>query len=248
MAAWFSEWLRNIIAIILLAVVADMLLPNKAMQRYARLTIGLIILLVLLSPVLKILREDIGTRLEGAIAVWDASIANEKIKMPRLEDIQKKGEAMKENQLNQALRLTEQTIENAMLEQLNAYLNDQIHAVKVKLDLTGGEQQAPTVQSAIITVKKVVQEPKGKAKNNQDQHDQTGASTQEKLGTVEPVMIDIATEISRIELDKDSDTAKDDVDAESIENNVDQKLAEKIKQYAALHWEVSSRVITVVSQ
>lgn len=52
--SWLSQWLKEIIMIILLAAFIDLLLPNRAMQRYVKLMMSLIILLILLSPVIKL--------------------------------------------------------------------------------------------------------------------------------------------------------------------------------------------------
>lgn len=51
---WLGGWLKEIIIIILIASFADLLLPNKTMQRYVRTVIGLFLLMLLLSPVLRL--------------------------------------------------------------------------------------------------------------------------------------------------------------------------------------------------
>ena len=63
MVAWLSDWLRDIIAVILLAGLVELLLPSKAMQRYARLVVGLFILLTILSPILSLIQGDISSKL-----------------------------------------------------------------------------------------------------------------------------------------------------------------------------------------
>ena len=70
MIAWLSDWLRDIIAVILLAVFVELLLPNQAMQRYARLVVGLFILLTILSPILKLIQSDIGAKLDEGMEKW----------------------------------------------------------------------------------------------------------------------------------------------------------------------------------
>ncbi|TCP52841.1 stage III sporulation protein AF [Tumebacillus sp. BK434] len=54
MMEFLSEWMRGLILVIFLAVVLDMILPNNAMQRYVKLVMGLLIILLMLSPVLKL--------------------------------------------------------------------------------------------------------------------------------------------------------------------------------------------------
>ncbi|MEO3944388.1 stage III sporulation protein AF [Gorillibacterium sp. CAU 1737] len=56
--AWLSSWIKEIIVVVLLATFADMLLPNKSMQRYVKTVIGLFLLMILLTPVLHLFRMN----------------------------------------------------------------------------------------------------------------------------------------------------------------------------------------------
>ncbi len=53
--AFLTEWISNIILFILLAVIIELLLPNSSFQKYAKMVIGLLLIVIILSPVLKIL-------------------------------------------------------------------------------------------------------------------------------------------------------------------------------------------------
>ncbi|UOE95919.1 stage III sporulation protein AF [Alkalihalobacillus sp. LMS39] len=55
-----TDWLTNIILLILLATIIELLLPNSSMQRYVKMVVGLLLLVVLLNPVLSIFSKDIG--------------------------------------------------------------------------------------------------------------------------------------------------------------------------------------------
>jgi stage III sporulation protein AF len=56
--SFLTEWVTNIILFILLAIVIDLLLPNSAMQKYAKMVISLLLIVVILSPILKIFSMD----------------------------------------------------------------------------------------------------------------------------------------------------------------------------------------------
>ncbi len=58
-----SVWLRQVIAVLLLASLIDLLLPNKTMQRYVRLVAGLFILLTVASPIIQWVKGDFGSQL-----------------------------------------------------------------------------------------------------------------------------------------------------------------------------------------
>jgi stage III sporulation protein AF len=53
-----GEWLKQIVMMVVLAVLAEMLLPTKSMQKYVRLVMGLAIIAVMLQPVLPFFRRD----------------------------------------------------------------------------------------------------------------------------------------------------------------------------------------------
>jgi stage III sporulation protein AF len=62
MIAWMSEWLKQIIIVILLAAFVDLLMPNNGLQRYVRTVLGLFILLTLLSPIFSLFQKSLDTR------------------------------------------------------------------------------------------------------------------------------------------------------------------------------------------
>ncbi|WP_409297845.1 stage III sporulation protein AF [Peribacillus sp. SCS-26] len=55
---YITSWVTNIILFILLATVIDMLLPNSSMQKYAKMVIGLLLIAIILSPILKLFSTD----------------------------------------------------------------------------------------------------------------------------------------------------------------------------------------------
>lgn len=56
--SFLIEWVTNIILFILLATVIDMLLPNSSMQKYTKLVIGLLLIAIILTPILKLISQD----------------------------------------------------------------------------------------------------------------------------------------------------------------------------------------------
>lgn len=138
MIVWLSQWLRDIIAVILLATIVELLLPNKAMQRYARLVVGLIILLTILSPVLKLMQEDIGSRLEAGIQLWDERSKEQHAGMPSLEDIQRKAAQLQEQQALEAAKLTETALEGEISALLEEEMGVRVDEVEVKLKAGDG--------------------------------------------------------------------------------------------------------------
>ncbi|MGE8078067.1 stage III sporulation protein AF [Peribacillus loiseleuriae] len=68
---FITSWVTNIIVFVLLATVIDMLLPNSAMQKYAKMVIGLLLIAVIISPILKLFQTDFDDLLKIATSSID---------------------------------------------------------------------------------------------------------------------------------------------------------------------------------
>lgn len=56
---FLTEWLINIIVLIILATILEMLLPNSVMKRYVEMVVGILLLVVMIQPILSIITEDV---------------------------------------------------------------------------------------------------------------------------------------------------------------------------------------------
>lgn len=54
MMQYIGEWVRGLILVIFLAIILDMILPNNATKRYAKVVMGLMIIFMMLTPVAKL--------------------------------------------------------------------------------------------------------------------------------------------------------------------------------------------------
>jgi len=61
--AALAGWLQQIVAVVLLASLVDLLLPNRTMQRYVRLVAGLLVLMTVATPLLHWFKHDFGSEL-----------------------------------------------------------------------------------------------------------------------------------------------------------------------------------------
>ncbi|MED4530668.1 stage III sporulation protein AF [Metabacillus fastidiosus] len=55
---FLTSWITNIILFILLAVIIDLLLPSSAMQKYAKIVISLLLIVVIINPIFKLFSAD----------------------------------------------------------------------------------------------------------------------------------------------------------------------------------------------
>jgi stage III sporulation protein AF len=84
--SFLTEWIANIILFIMLAVILDLLLPNSAMQKYAKMVISLLLIVIILSPIFKLLSADINTLVSDV--QMESPAKEEEIK--KMIDLQKK--------------------------------------------------------------------------------------------------------------------------------------------------------------
>ncbi|MDU5950183.1 MAG: stage III sporulation protein AF, partial [Paenibacillus macerans] len=94
---WLAEWLKEIIFIVLIAVFVDLLLPNRAMERYVKLVVSLLILLTLISPVMRFLSSDAKKELETAFSESIEGLENEAAGQST-EAILRQGEELRQKQ------------------------------------------------------------------------------------------------------------------------------------------------------
>lgn len=84
--SFLTGWITNIIIFIILATIMDMLLPNTAMRKYAKMVIGLLLITVLLSPIFKLMSTDVDELIEAAMSMNAEETGN----MENLIDSKKK--------------------------------------------------------------------------------------------------------------------------------------------------------------
>lgn len=190
MIGWLSDWLRDIIAVILLAVLVELLLPNKAMQRYARLVVGLFILLTLLSPILRLIQEDFGDRLDAGMQLWNERSMERKVQMPSLEEIAGRAEELQERRALEALQLTKRTLESAMAEELHQQAALDVHSVNVELRWVdaGKSGKPPEIGGVTVTLAPPREPDTGEAEEDRS------AGADKGIPDVEPVSVAVVVE------------------------------------------------------
>lgn len=131
-----GSWLKEIIMIILLATFLDLLLPNRSMQRYVKLTLSLIILLTMLSPVLKLFDIKMMDQLEKEWAKWFSTSKVVHNRSATVENIKHQGEMLAQRHVTSALQLAEEEIGKQMKEQLTVALRHAHQAIPASSKLS----------------------------------------------------------------------------------------------------------------
>ncbi|MCM3797178.1 stage III sporulation protein AF [Caldibacillus thermoamylovorans] len=63
---FLTSWITNIILFILLAVIVELLLPQTGLQKYVKMVLGLLLIIIFLTPVFKLFSVDIDNLLNTA--------------------------------------------------------------------------------------------------------------------------------------------------------------------------------------
>jgi stage III sporulation protein AF len=150
MMAFLSDWLRGLILVIFLAVILDMILPNNAMQRYAKLVMGLLIILMLLSPILKLSGKSV---YEMDFTLDSLLTGGRKSNLPTLDQINAQSEALR--QQNEGL--TAEAWKAGITENVRGIVEAEkpgLTVDRVEVQYTQNEQGQPQKLEALtVTVK-----------------------------------------------------------------------------------------------
>ncbi|GMK37969.1 hypothetical protein PCCS19_10230 [Paenibacillus sp. CCS19] len=229
MLDWLSGWLRSIITVILLAAIVDLLLPNKAMQRYARLVVGLIVLLTILSPLIRLFSGNFNDRVENSMNAWERAGASSTVQMPTLEQISKEAQRLSMERQRQAASLAERELANAMEQEIDSRLGSQGTVASVKLSEDG-----KSIASVLVTI----------AAASEDQASGEQAQPEEpSTNAIQPV--DIAVSVT---VDEVTSTASSGSDTEAKDEEPEAVTAEQrtvIEQALRQGWGIAPKQIQI---
>lgn len=124
--------------VILLAAFIDLLLPNRTMQRYVKLMMSLIILLILLSPVIKLFDAKLTDELAEE---WEKASADSPAVYESLTSIQREAARISTARNNEVLSVAATQLETNMKAQLQQY----IQAAQAHQSLPISQEDAPAL-------------------------------------------------------------------------------------------------------
>jgi stage III sporulation protein AF len=179
--SFLTEWITNIIVFILLAVIIDLLLPNSSMQKYAKMVISLLLIIVIINPIFKIFSKDMNDILTefhlGASTSEEEEVKNSL-------DLQKK-----EIQASQRAYILEQ-----MAVQMETMANEELvqkYDVTIDTILLSESEQVDEIQSQkdLQHIQVILQQNGAKEKASREEIEvvkEVAINTTEELQTVEP--------------------------------------------------------------
>ena len=125
---FLTGWIANIIMFILLAIIVDMLLPNTNLQRYVKMVIGLLLIVIILSPILKIFSHDF----EDIVATATPSTSSKQKNIENLIEMKKK-EIQASNRAYILEEMAVQMKEEVQEDMMNQF-NMEVSHVSIEID------------------------------------------------------------------------------------------------------------------
>ncbi|MCA1022996.1 stage III sporulation protein AF [Halobacillus litoralis] len=142
----FIEWITRIVLFLLLAMVADALLPSGVMKNYARLVMSILLLLVFLGPLLQLLQIDPERLLKSADQKmeeqWDTGSLDDTIESKKNEILQGQ-DAYKLEQVTEALSAE---LAPSLKEEKDVTLQD------TAMTFTGQPYSMETLEKVTLTI------------------------------------------------------------------------------------------------
>lgn len=150
---FLTGWITNIILFVLLATVIDMLLPSSAMQKYAKMVIGLLLIAIIISPVLSLFNTDF----DKLLAQASASFQNEEQKnLGNLTEMKKK-----EIQASQQAYILEQMavgLKAGVEEELIMKYEMEIQSIDIAVKNQEQPKMPDDLQKIVLELDKAVKE------------------------------------------------------------------------------------------
>jgi len=141
MTEWLATWLREIILVVLFAVVTDMLLPNNSMQRYIKVVVSLFILLTILNPILTLIRSGDHLReVDVELDRWNSPPAGAQGEMTSTAEIAADAEKLRRVNERQTIEWVEQRLATMVKEDLHNQGYEQVYDVEAQVEMTTSGQ------------------------------------------------------------------------------------------------------------
>lgn len=227
---WLGGWLKSVIMVVLFAAFVDLILPGKALERYARLVLSLLILLTLLSPIIALITDPPENQLAMELERQEKGLPEE----VQLEHILAQAEKLKETQQSQSLQWAGNELARVMKEEIAAETGEAVQEVKVVLAAVAGQDKG----YAGAAIRSVDVRLVGGESENAEVDKRDG---KEPI-SIEPVdSVQVNVESMQSEQDGKA-TVKENAEAVS---KAEEARAEPVRDYISRRWDLEPDLITI---
>lgn len=268
-----SQWLKEIIFIILFAVFIELLLPNRSMERYVKFVISLLILLTLLSPIMKLFTDQTEKKIETVLSGgFDQEGGNVQAETQK---ILAEGTKLQKKREQEVMAWTGEEIARQMKEQLKNVTGEPINRVAVGLTSSANKKETTitsievvmggnlqTQSEPIVQTEQTEQSERTEQSEQSEQSESlkvTGQaiqnSTPEKIQSIEiPAVKQIEIDVSSSQNDENAGEHKKEqqhnnsLAVEQNQGNHDEKIKQmssKIKDFLQEQWGIQRDIVSV---
>lgn len=235
-----SDWLRQIIAVVLLAALIDLLLPNRTMQRYVRLVAGLFILMTLATPILHWMKGDFSSKLATGLNAVELAPQGASSQLAMIEE---EGAKLRGKHEDQAAELVSARLESAIRSEVEQ--SEQREVRKVDVALERGADGALTVAKVVVLL-----EPESVGK----QSDPSPSPSPSPVKEVGPIAaVDIRIEVESWPSDPQASPSSEGISEEEVnadedgqpEGEIDRETRLRVSALIASRFGLSSNIVEV---
>lgn len=226
---WLGDWLKSVIMVVLFAAFVDLILPGKALERYARLVLSLLILLTLLSPIITLITDPPENQLAMELERQEKGLPEE----IQLEHIMAQAEKLKDTQQSQSLQWAGNELAKVMKDEIAAETGEAVQEVKVVLAAVAGqgkEYAGAAIRS--VDIRLAGDEP-ADAEVGEDDRSPIGVTPVDSV----QVNVDSMAE------EKDRKAAVKE-NAEAV-SKAQEARAEPVRDYISRRWDLEPELITI---
>ncbi|MFD1176246.1 stage III sporulation protein AF [Paenibacillus puldeungensis] len=257
--SWLGEWLKELILIVLIAVFIDLLLPNRAMERYVKFVVSLLILLTMLSPVMRLFSGDASKQLEAAFSRSIGDLSSDETRHST-EMILQQGEELRKKRESEALEWAGEEAARQMKEQIVRETGQPVQRVSVKMvaepvKSSSGEKKEgkPTeeMNPTISAVEVVLAEAKSEQRQADPENGVSEQGAEISITPIEKVEIRVKKNTNdpnaEIEASPETNEAMAETRGETgAQKENDGHLKAQISDLLSRNWGIAKEAVTVM--
>lgn len=111
MISFLKSWITNIVVLIIFLALAEIILPSNSMRKYARFVIGLIVIVVIITPIFKLFDKQ--NSIEAAISEYEKKYEEVYKGNMNSQELEK---TIQQNTIDEFLKKLEENIENEVMQ------------------------------------------------------------------------------------------------------------------------------------
>lgn len=138
-------WVKKLILLVLLATFVELLLPDNSYQKYVRLSMGLLILLTLLTPVLEIFQKPI--TLDQLTGFYQGTTNQQGLDLDRIQALSKQLVAYQDETTTQYVQTQ---MKDLVKKQVEEQYQVQVETVDVKVKKD--KDNKPSIDQIVVTL------------------------------------------------------------------------------------------------